>query len=69
MRMTPVLQNVDRTVRHFFAGPVCALKLNLKLISAIGTVWTLMMLHRTVLTPISANGYEELDKIPKVFLP
>lgn len=35
---TPVLLNVDYIGRHFLAGPVCAVKLNLKLISAPVTV-------------------------------
>lgn len=66
MMMTPVLQNVDCIVRHFLVGSVCAIKLNLKLTSATGTVWALMTLQRAIMIPISANGYEELDKI---FLP
>ena len=66
MMMTPVLQNGDCIVRHFLVGSVCAIKLNLKLISATGTVWALMTLQRAIMIPISANGYEELDEI---FLP
>lgn len=46
-----------------------AVKLNLKLISAPVTVGALMVLHRAILIPIFTNGYEDLDKIPKIFLP
>lgn len=56
MMMTPALQNVDSMVRRFLVGAVRAIKLDLKFISAIGIVWALMMLHRPVLIPSSANG-------------
>ena len=65
MRMTPGLPNMDCIGRHFLAGPICAVKLNLKLISAPVTVRALMTLHRAILIPIFANGYEDSDKIPK----
>ena len=65
MRMTPGLPNMDCIGRHFLAGPICAVKLNLKLISAPVTVRALMTLHRAILIPMLANGYEDSDKIPK----
>lgn len=68
MTITCGFQNVDCIVRHFLLGLVCTIKLNLKLIYATDTVWVLMP-HRPVLIPISANDYEQLSKIPKIFLP
>lgn len=56
MMMTHALQNVGYIVRHFLVGAVRAIKFNLKFTSATGIVWALMMLHRPILIPISANG-------------
>lgn len=67
--MTHPFQNMDCIVTYFLVGAVYDIKLNMKLIFTIGTMWAVMMLHRPILIPISASGYEELDKIPEIFLP